>query len=85
MKRSAVRAGTLLALTRAKAWIADLDPVDIAKGYPGEQENGAEFDNEALKVLTKEMRPLASQLAEEANLTVHRSSMMPITNGLTLL
>ena len=30
-------------------------------------------DNEALKALTKEMRPLASQLAKEANLTVHRS------------
>ena len=73
MKRSAARAGALLALTRAKAWMADLDPVDIAKGFPGEQENGAEFDNEALKVLTKEMRPLASQLAEEANLTIHRS------------
>ena len=62
-----------MALTRAKAWIADLDPVDIAKGFPSEQENGAEFDNEALKALTKEMHPLASQLAEEANLTVHRS------------
>ena len=73
MKRSAARAGALLALTRAKAWIADLDPIDIAKGYPGEQENGSEFDNESLKALTKEMRPLASQLAEEANLTVHRS------------
>ena len=72
-KRSAARAGPLLARTRAKAWIADLDPVDIAKGFPSEQENGAEFDNEALKVVTREMRPLASQLAAEANLTVHRS------------
>ena len=73
MNRSAARVGALLALTRAKAWIADLDPVDIAKGFPSEQENGAEFDNEALKALTREMRPLVSQLAEEANLTVHRS------------
>ena len=63
----------MLALTRAKAWIADLDPVDIAKGFPSEQENMAEFDNEALKNVTREMRPLASQLAEEANLIVHRS------------
>ena len=63
----------MLALTRAKAWIADLDLVDIAKGFPSEQEYGAEFDNEALKVVTREMRPLASQLAAEANLTVHRS------------
>ena len=72
VKRSAARAGALLALTRAKAWIADLDPVDIAKGFPSEQENGAVFDNDALKRVTREMRPLASQLAEEANLTVHR-------------
>ena len=47
--------------------------MDIAKGFPSEQENGVEFDNEALKAVTKEMRPLVSQLAEEANLTVHRS------------
>ena len=60
VKPSAARAGALLALTRAKAWIVDLDPVDIAKGFPSEQENGVEFDNEALKVLTKEMRSLAS-------------------------
>ena len=65
VKRSAARAGALTALTRAKAWIADLDPADIAKGYPGQQEDGSDFDNEALKVLTKEMHPLASQLAEE--------------------
>ena len=37
LKRSAARAGALLALTRAKPWIADLDPVDIAKGYPDKQ------------------------------------------------
>ena len=36
VKRSATRAGALIALTRAKAWIADLDPADIAKGYPGQ-------------------------------------------------
>ena len=37
LKRSAAKAGALLALTRAKSWIGDLDPVDIAKGYPDEQ------------------------------------------------
>ena len=63
----------MLALTRAKAWIADLDLADISKGFPSAQENGEEFDNDALKRVTREMRPLASQLAEEANLTVHRS------------
>lgn len=73
VKRSATRAGALLALTRAKAWISDLDPVDITKGFPDEQADGSAFDNETLKALTKEMRPLSSQLAAKANLTVHRS------------
>ena len=73
VKRSATRAGALLALTRAKAWISDLDPIDIAKGFPDEQADGSAFDNDTLKALTKEMRPSSSQLAAEANLTVHRS------------
>ena len=73
LKQSAARAGALLVLSRAKAWIADLDPADISKGFPSAQENGEEFDNDALKRITREMRPLASQLVEEANLTVHRS------------
>ena len=74
VKRSATRAGALTALTQAKVWIADLDPADIAKGYPSQQEDGSEFENEALKVLTKEMHPLASQLAEEVDLSIHWSS-----------
>ena len=41
MKRSVARAGALSALTRAKAWIADLDPEDIANGYPSQQEDGS--------------------------------------------
>ena len=73
VKQSAARAGALLALTRAKAWISDLDPVDIAKGFPDEQADGSAFDNEALKALTKEMRPLASKLAEDTDLSFHRS------------
>ena len=77
MKRSAARAGALCALTRAKVWIADLDPADISKGFPSTQENGEEFDNDALKRVTREMRPLASQLAEEANLTVQDQLSMP--------
>ena len=34
LKKSAARAGALTALTRAKAWISDLDPEDIGNGYP---------------------------------------------------
>ena len=53
VKKSAARAGALSALTRAKAWIADLDPEDIGNGYPSQKEDGSEFDNAALKALTK--------------------------------
>ena len=34
MKRSAARVSALSALTRAKAWISDLDLEDIGNGYP---------------------------------------------------
>ena len=34
LKRSAARAGAMTALSRAKAWQADLDPEDLANGCP---------------------------------------------------
>ena len=40
VKRSAARDGALSALTRAKAWIADLDPEDIGNGYPSKEKMG---------------------------------------------
>ena len=73
VKRSAARASALSALTRAKAWIADLDPEDIGNGYPSQKEDGLDFDNDALKALTKEMHPLASRLAEKTDLSFHQS------------
>ena len=37
LKKSAARAGALAALTRAKAWISDLDPEDIGNGIPAKK------------------------------------------------
>ena len=34
LKKSAARTGALAALTRAKAWEPDFDPVEAAQGYP---------------------------------------------------
>ena len=73
IKRSAVRAGALTALTRAKAWISDLDPADIENGYPSIKEDGSAFDNEDLRALTREMHSLSSKLAEEIDLSFHQS------------
>lgn len=34
LRRSSARAGAVAALSRAKAWLPELDPADIAIGYP---------------------------------------------------
>ena len=69
LKRSAARSGALTALIRAKAWIPDLELADIIKGYPGVKEDGSDFNNDNLQRLTKDMRPIASRLAEDTNLS----------------
>ena len=38
LKKSAARTGALAALTRAKAWVPDFDPVEAAQGYPSLKE-----------------------------------------------
>ena len=74
LKRSAARAGALAALTRAKAWVPDPDPTDVAKGYPSLKEDGSEFCTEDLRAINREVRPLACQLAEEADLSHYQAS-----------
>ena len=69
MKRSAARSGALTALIRAKAWIPDLEPADIIKGYPGVKEDGSDFNNDDIRRLTKKMRPIASKLADDTDLS----------------
>ena len=73
LKRSAARAGALTALTRAKAWVPDLDPADVVNGYPSLKEDGSEFNNDDLRALTKEMRPLASKLAKEVDMSYYQA------------
>ena len=68
LKRAAARSGALTALIRAKAWIPDLEPADIIKGYLGVKEDGSDFNNDDLRRLTKEMQPIASKLAEDTDL-----------------
>ena len=69
LKKAATRAGALTALIRAKAWIPDLEAEDIIKGYPGVKEDGSNFDNDDLRRLTKQMRPAASKLADDTDLS----------------
>ena len=69
LKRLAARSGALTVLIRAKAWIPDLQPADIVQGYPSVKEDGTNFNNDDLRRLTKEMRPIASKLADDTDLS----------------
>ena len=73
LKKSAARAGALTALTRAKAWISDLDLAHFGNSYPSIKEDGSDFNTDDLGALTREMRPLASKLAEETDLSHYQS------------
>ena len=44
IKRSCARAGAVTALSRAKAWLPELDPAEVATGYPSLKEDGTSFD-----------------------------------------
>ena len=83
LKISAARAGALTALIRAKAWIPDLDSADIGHGYPSIKEDGSEFDNDDLRALAKEMRPLGSKLSEETNCNALDATISPTCRSTT--
>ena len=71
LKRSAARAGAFTALTRAKAWICDLDLTDLANGYPSIKEDGSDFNTDDLGAITREMHPHASKWADETDLSFY--------------
>ena len=73
LKKSAARTGAINALIRAKAWVLDFDPVEASQGYPSLKEDGSEFNEEDLRAINRAVRPLACQLAEEADLTHYQA------------
>ena len=56
LRRSSTRAGAVTALSRAKAWLPELDPVDIAIGYPSLKEDGTPFGQEDFTTCVKDRR-----------------------------
>ena len=73
LRRASARAGAIAALSRAKAFLPELDPADIALGYPSLKEGGSEFGEADLRAINREVRPLACQLAEEADLSHYQA------------
>ena len=57
VKRSCAQAGALSALSHSKAWVPDLDPADMARGYPTVKEDGSPFDQDDFIACVREVRP----------------------------
>jgi hypothetical protein len=74
LNRASARASALTALSRAKAWQADLDPEGLANGCPSVKEDGSPFNADDFAEIAREMRPLASKLAEETNLSQYQAA-----------
>ena len=64
IKQSAAIASASIALSRAKAWQAKLNPEELATSCPSLKEDGSPFTAEDFTKIVREMRPLASKLAE---------------------
>ena len=67
VKRSCARAGALTALSHSKAWVLDLDPADVARGYPTVKEDGSPFDQDDFIACVREVRPQATSLGDDTN------------------
>ena len=68
VKRSCARAGALTALSRSKAWVSDLDPADVAKGYPTVKEDETLFEQDDFIACVRGVRPQATILGDETNI-----------------
>ena len=72
IKWSSARASAVTALSRAKAWQPELDPADLATGYPSLKEDDTPFDKKYFTACVKEIRPLASLIADETNISKYQ-------------
>ena len=72
LRRSSARAGAIAALSRAKAWLPELDPDDIAIGYPSLKEDGTPFDQKDFTACVKEIRHVATLIGNDIDLTKYQ-------------
>ncbi|XP_073360479.1 uncharacterized protein [Aegilops tauschii subsp. strangulata] len=74
MKRSSARAGAVTALSRAKAWVPELEPTDVATGYTSLKEDGTPFDKNDFAACVKEIRPMATQIANDSDISKYHAA-----------
>ena len=71
LRRASARAGAIAALSRAKAFLPELDPADIALGYPSLKEDGSAFDQRDFACV-KAVRPVATIIGNDTDLTKYQ-------------
>ena len=72
LRRASARAGAIAALSRAKAFLPELDPADIALGYPSLKEDGTPFDQKDFAAWVKIVRPVATLIGNDTDLTKYQ-------------
>ena len=72
LRRASARAGAIAALSRAKAFLPELDPADIALGYPSLKEDGSAFDQKDFAACMKIVRPVATLIGNDTDLTKYQ-------------
>ena len=72
LRRASARSGAIAALSRAKAWLPELDPADIALGYPSLKEDGTPFDQKDFTACVKDIRPVTTLIGNDTDLTKYQ-------------
>ena len=63
LRQASARAGAVAALSRAKAWVPELDLADLTLGYPSLKEEGSVFDDQDFTLVSKSFVPWRLSLA----------------------
>ena len=69
LRQASTRAGAMAALSRAKAWVPELDLADLTLGYPSLKKDGSVFDDQDFTACVKVVRPLATLIGNDTDLT----------------
>ena len=59
-------------MSRAKAWLLELDPADIVLGYPSLKEDGSLFNETDFTACVKDIRPVATLIGNDTDLTKYQ-------------
>lgn len=74
LKKSTARSAAMLSLSRAKAYVPDIELSELAGGFPEYNIDGSIFSAKDYTRLMKETRVIASNLVEELDLKRYQSA-----------